>query len=196
MNDLLSEGLREVWEASRVSIERRDENWLDNDLEVQRRAIWLRTEKQIFRRLQDRFWKALFETAKKRFEADLPKWLRLTPPDPRCEELLVAAIAWRLAKAEEVADKGVLAIGSDRLSSEFPAAVRQIEEDTDARRRIDYRVIQPHLQKHSSDETALGQLLDQLLNLEERDLNMLGVEGLTKGQAKVIALRFIQQVER
>ncbi|MDW8029935.1 MAG: hypothetical protein RMK94_16265, partial [Armatimonadota bacterium] len=330
MNDLLSEGLREVWEASRVSIERRDENWLDNDLEVQRRASRLRTEKQIFIRLQDRFWKALFETAKKRFEgvrergdvierfmeratdpqmqlrslldesavflplndsdalyqkdfnrdrqikrwvfwswgketptserarefaltlqkatgqtteqeeferlsdtttvlvltewggfplrlirgvadfvnrisaqervrmwsrADLPKWLRLTPSDPRCEELLVAAIAWGLAKPEEVAGKRVLVIGSDRLSSEFPAAVRQIEEDIDARRRIDYQVIQPHLQNHSGDETSIGHLLDQLLKLTERYLNMLGIEGLTEGQAQVIAKNFIRRNE-
>ncbi|MDW8026647.1 MAG: hypothetical protein RMK18_12400, partial [Armatimonadota bacterium] len=62
----------------------------------------------------------------------------------------------------------------------FPAAVRQIEEDIDARRRIDHRVIQPHLQNHSGDETSIGHLLDQLLKLTKRDLNMLGIEGLTE----------------
>lgn len=330
MDDLLREGLHEVWEAARVPIERRDENWLDNDLEVQRRVSWLRNERQIFKRLQDRFWKAFFETAKKRFDgirergdvierfmeratdpemqlrslldeaavflplndsepsyqgvfnrdrqikrwvfwlwgkdiptsergrefnsalqkatgqtaeqeeferlsdmttvlvltewggfplrlihgvadfvnripaqerakmwsrADLPKWLRLTPAEPRCEELLVAAIAWRLANIEEVAEKRMLVIGSDRLPTEFPAAVRQIEEDIDVRRRIEYRIIQPHLQKHSGDENALGRLLDQLLNLTEQDLNMLGVKGLTQDQAHSIALRFIQRNE-
>ncbi|MCS7187863.1 MAG: hypothetical protein RMK89_13050, partial [Armatimonadota bacterium] len=99
------------------------------------------------------------------------------------------------AKPEEVAGKRVLVIGSDRLPSEFQNAVRQIEEDIDARRRIDYRVIQPHLQKHSGDETSIGHLLDQLLNLTKRDLNMLGIEGLTEEQAKAIALRFIQRNE-
>lgn len=330
MGDLLREGLREVWEAARLPIERRDENWLDNDLEVQRRASWLRTEKQIFKRLQDRFWRMFFEEAKKRFEgirergdaierfmeratdpemqlrslldeaavflplndgeshyqqvfnrdrqirrwvfwswgkdmptgergkefasalqkaagqtaeqeeferlsdtttvlvltewggfplrlihgvadfvnripaverakmwsrADLPKWLRLTPPEPKCEELLVAAIAWRLAKTEEVAGKRVLVIGTDRFPTEFPAAVRQIEEDIDARRRIEHRIIQPYLQQKSGDEDALGQLLDQLINLTERDLNMLGVEGLTEGQARSIGVRFIRRNE-
>ncbi len=330
MNDLLRDGLREVWEAARVPIERRDENWLDNDLEVQRRAGWLRSEKQIFKRLQDRFWKAFFETAKKRFEgirergdvierfmeratdpemqlrslldeaavflplndsesnyqqdfirerqikrwvfwswgkdtptgergkefasalqkaagqtteqeeferlsdtttilvltewggfplrlihgvadfvnrisaqerakmwsrADLPKWLRLTPPDPRCEELLVAAIAWRLAETEEVAGKRALVVGTDRFSTDFPTAVRQVEEDIDTRRRIQHRVIQPYLQQKSGNESTLEQLLDQLLNLTEQDLNMLGIEGLTKEQAKSIALRFIQRTE-
>lgn len=127
--------------------------------------------------------------------ADLPKWLRLTPPDPRCEELLVAAIAWRLAETEEVAGKRVLVVGTDRFSTDFPTAVRQVEEDIDTRRRIQHRVIQPYLQQKSGNESTLEQLLDQLLNLTEQDLNMLGIEGLTKEQAKSIALRFIRRTE-
>lgn len=329
MSDLLQNGLQEIWKAARVPVEKRDENWLDNDLEVQRRTNWLREKKQPFRLLQDRIWRMLFEEAKKRFEGirergdvierfmertsdpemqlrslldesavflplndseshyqavfnperqirrwvfwlwgknepteersrefysalqrvstqtiepeeferladpttvlvltewggfpirlihgvadfinripaqerekrwsrnDLPKWIHLTPPNPKWEELLVAAIAWELTRLEETGGKRFLLVGADRLSVEFPAAVRQIEEDIDIRRRID-RIIQSHLQQHSGDENALNQLIDQLLNLTEQRLNMLSIERLSESHARSIALRFIQRTE-
>jgi len=62
-----------------------------------------------------------------------------------------------------------------------------LEENIDIRRRLDRR-IQQHLQEHQLEE-----LYRQLVNLDQTQLNMLGVEELTEEQARAIALRFIQR---
>ena len=117
---------------------------------------------------------------------DLPRWLRLKPTDPRCEELLVTAYAWQLVRLQVRNSDRWHDCGEDRLPVVFPEAARMLEENIDIRRRLDRR-IQQHLQEHQLEE-----LYRQLVNLNQTQLNMLGVEELTEEQARAIALRFIQ----
>lgn len=124
--------------------------------------------------------------------ADLPKWLRLSPPDPRCEELLVATYALGLVRPEVVGTQRRIIIGEDRLPISFREAVRHLEEDVDVRRRID-RKVQQHLQEYLPNEQKAQSLLRQLHDLTEERLNMLGVEDLLAEQAKRIAMRFIHR---
>lgn len=126
--------------------------------------------------------------------ADLPKWLRLAPPDPRCEELLVAAYAWWLARPVTEGGRRQIVIGEDRLPVSFREAVQRLEDDVDIRRRLERRV-QEHLRNCLPDEEKVKQLLEQLHNITQEQLNMLGVEDLKEEQAKGVAMRFINRNE-
>ena len=123
---------------------------------------------------------------------DLPRWLRLKPTEPRCEELLVTAYAWQLMRLQVRDGNRWHECGEDRLPIVFPEAARMLEENIDIRRRLDRR-IQQHLQEHQTNPAKLEELYHQLIGLNETQLNMLGVEGLTEEQARAIALRFIQR---
>ena len=123
---------------------------------------------------------------------DLPRWLRLKPTEPRCEELLVTAYAWQLMRLQVRDGNRWHECGEDRLPVVFPEAARMLEENIDIRRRLDRR-IQQHLQEHQTNPAKLEELYHQLIGLNETQLNMLGVEELTEEQARAIALRFIQR---
>jgi len=123
---------------------------------------------------------------------DLPRWLGLKPFEPRCEELLIAAYAWKLVKLQVRNGNRWHECGEDRLPVAFPEAARMLEENINTRRRLARR-IQQHLQEHQTDSAKLEELYNQIVELNQAQLNMLGVEELTEEQARAIALRFIQR---